>query len=170
VAGRVSRLMWDGPRGEQGCFLRLLAPPGSALPARIPLKRIAPGSGLGDLGVGGGGRVAEWAEAIPALEAPEYRRLWLTPGGLSLSRRRSPGRPIICGRLGARWRLPRSGEPLPTSSVGGRWGVLCRGAPKAPYPSYWGWLYGSGGGIGPSSVGGSGGARTLDDSLTTPAV
>jgi len=32
--------------------------------------------------------------------------------------------------------------------------VLCRGAPKAPYPSYWGWFYGSGGGIGPSSVGG----------------
>jgi hypothetical protein len=27
------------------------------------------------LGVDGGGGVAEWAEAIPALEAPEYRRL-----------------------------------------------------------------------------------------------
>jgi len=32
--------------------------------------------------------------------------------------------------------------------------VLCRGAPKAPYPSYWGWIHVSGGGIGPSSVGG----------------
>jgi hypothetical protein len=27
------------------------------------------------LGVDGGGGVAEWAEAIPALEAPDYRRL-----------------------------------------------------------------------------------------------
>jgi hypothetical protein len=26
------------------------------------------------LGVDGGGGVAEWAEAIPALEAPDYRR------------------------------------------------------------------------------------------------
>jgi len=57
--GCAFRLMWDGPRGEQGCFLRLLAPPGSVLPARIPLKRIAPGSGLGDLGVDGGGGVAD---------------------------------------------------------------------------------------------------------------
>jgi len=32
--------------------------------------------------------------------------------------------------------------------------VLCRGAPKAPYPSYWEWLHVSGGGIGPSSTGG----------------
>jgi hypothetical protein len=75
VSGYVSRPMRDGPRGEWRCSLSLLAPPGSVLPAHIPLKRIAPGSGLGALGVDGGGGVAEWAKAAPALEAPEYRRL-----------------------------------------------------------------------------------------------
>gem|GEM_PF-3916635 len=62
------------PEGSRDAPCAAVAPPGSVLPARIPLKRIAPGSGLGDLGVDGGGGVAEWAKAAPALEAPEYRR------------------------------------------------------------------------------------------------
>jgi hypothetical protein len=38
VSGFASRPMLDGPRGEWRCSLRLLAPPGSVLPARVPLK------------------------------------------------------------------------------------------------------------------------------------
>jgi hypothetical protein len=49
--GCAFRLMWDGPRGEQGCSLGLLAPPGSVLPARIPLKS---GSRVGAGRFGGG--------------------------------------------------------------------------------------------------------------------
>jgi hypothetical protein len=62
VSGRAFRLMWDGPRGSGDAPCAGLAPPGSVHPACIPLKRIAPGSGLGDLGVDGGGGVAEWAK------------------------------------------------------------------------------------------------------------
>ena len=60
-----------GPRREQGCFLRLLAPRGSVLPAHIPLKNCSLVGAGSFWGVDGGGGVAEWAEAIPALEAPE---------------------------------------------------------------------------------------------------
>jgi len=58
-AGWASRPMLDGPRGEQGCFLRLLAPPGSVLPAHIPLRELLPGRGWELLGVDGGGGVAD---------------------------------------------------------------------------------------------------------------
>jgi hypothetical protein len=64
-----------GPRREQGCFLRLLAPPGSVLPAHISLRELLPGRGWEIWGVDGGGGVAEWAKAIPALEALDYRLL-----------------------------------------------------------------------------------------------
>jgi hypothetical protein len=47
------------PEGSRDAPCAGLAPPRSVLPARIPLKRIAPGSGLGDLGVDGGGGVAD---------------------------------------------------------------------------------------------------------------
>ena len=69
--GCAFRLMWDGPRGEWRCFLRLLAPAGECPPRPYPPERSDSLSGLGALGVDGGGGVAEWAEAIPALEAPE---------------------------------------------------------------------------------------------------
>jgi hypothetical protein len=78
VAGFASRPMRDGPRGEWRCSLRLLAPPGSVLPARVPLREAAPCRGW-ELGVDGGGGVAEWAKAAPALEAPDYRRLRRDP-------------------------------------------------------------------------------------------
>jgi hypothetical protein len=48
---------------------------GECPPRPYPPERSDSLSGLGALGVDGGGRVAEWAEAIPALEAPDYRRL-----------------------------------------------------------------------------------------------
>jgi hypothetical protein len=47
---------------------------GECPPRPYPPERSDSLSGLGDLGVDGGGGVAEWAEAIPALEAPDYRR------------------------------------------------------------------------------------------------
>jgi hypothetical protein len=75
VRVRVPSDVGWSPEGSRDASCAGLAPPGSVLPARIPLKRIAPGSGLGDLGVDGGGGVAEWTEAIPALEAPDYRLL-----------------------------------------------------------------------------------------------
>jgi len=33
------------PEGSGGCSLRLLAPPGSVLPARVPLRELLPGRG-----------------------------------------------------------------------------------------------------------------------------
>jgi hypothetical protein len=65
-AGRSPRGVGDAPCAG-------LAPPGSVLPARIPLREAAPCRGW-ELGVDGGGGVAEWAKAAPALEAPDYRR------------------------------------------------------------------------------------------------
>ena len=66
--------MRDGPRREQGCFLRRFGAAGECPPRPYPPERIAPWSGLGALGVDGGGGVADWAKAAPALEAPDYRR------------------------------------------------------------------------------------------------
>jgi hypothetical protein len=62
------------PEGSGDAPCAGLAPPGSVLPARIPLREAAPCRGW-ELGVDGGGGVAEWAKAAPALEAPDYRRL-----------------------------------------------------------------------------------------------
>jgi len=62
------------PEGGRGAPCAGLAPPGSVLPARIPPEEWLPGRGW-ELGVDGGGGVAEWAKAAPALESPEYRRL-----------------------------------------------------------------------------------------------
>jgi len=73
--GRVcvpSDVGWS-PRGAG----MLPAPAGAAgecPPRPYPPEELLPGRGW-ELGVDGGGRVAEWAEAIPALEAPDYRRL-----------------------------------------------------------------------------------------------
>jgi hypothetical protein len=47
---------------------------GECPPRPYPPEELLPGRGL-ELGVDGGGGVAEWAKAAPALEAPEYRRL-----------------------------------------------------------------------------------------------
>jgi hypothetical protein len=55
----------------------LPAPAGAAgecPPRPYPPERSGSLSGLGDLGVDGGGGVADWAKAAPALEAPDYRR------------------------------------------------------------------------------------------------
>jgi len=60
------------PEGSRDASCAGLAPPGSVLPARIPLRELLPGRGWELLGVDGGGGVADWAKAAPALEAPEY--------------------------------------------------------------------------------------------------
>jgi hypothetical protein len=144
--GRVcvpSDVGWS-PRGAG----MLPAPAGAAgecPPRPYPPERSDSLSGLGALGVDGGGRVAEWVEAIPALEAPEYRRtkiltrprvgclypgerlraaqcLWAAGAahlGEGIGRRSAR---CIGGRLGARWRLPR-----PSADSAGPWSSRLEG-------------------------------------------
>ena len=75
VAGFASRPMLDGPRGEWGMLPTPAGAAGECPPSPYPPERSDSQSGLGDLGVGGGGGVAEWAKAIPALEVLDYRLL-----------------------------------------------------------------------------------------------
>ena len=56
----------------------LPAPAGAAgecHPRPYSPEELLPGRGWEIWGVDGGGGVAEWAKAIPALEAPDYRLL-----------------------------------------------------------------------------------------------
>jgi len=46
------------PEGSRDAPCAGLAPPGSVLPARVPLRELLPGRGL-ELGVDGGGGVAD---------------------------------------------------------------------------------------------------------------
>jgi len=144
------------PEGSRDAPCAGLAPPGSVLPARIPLENCSR-VGAGRFGGRWGRRGGRRAKAAPALEAPDYRRTkastlpqvgclypgerlraaqlsvggWGCPFGGGVGTGECSAR-CIGGRLGARGAGVRFGNrPWPAGSAG----ALGRGAPKAPYPA-----------------------------------
>ena len=114
MAGFASRPMRDGPRGEWRCSLRRFGAAGECPPRPYPPEKNCSRVGAGRFGGRWGRRGGRRAKGRSRPRSTRIQKIVTRPQvGCLFSRSRSPGRPIICGRLG-----------LPIWGRGGHRGML----------------------------------------------